>query len=98
MNLREREPIPEPKGFFRSWNVWHFMTEDEAKRYDEVDFNNWEEANSVWVYGPSGGWGSLRLSREPGFCLDLRTLEDLPPGTWVSHDGQRVRLKIPSSD
>ena len=95
MNSNEREPRPE-KGFFRTLHVWHFMTEEEAKRYDEVDFSNWEEANSVWVYGPSGGWGSLRLAKELG--LDLRTLEDLPPGTWISHDGQRIRLKIPSSD
>ncbi len=95
MNSKERETEPK-KGYFRTLNVWHFMTEEEAKYYDEIDFRDWEQANSVWVHGPSGGWGSIRLAKELG--LDLRTIDDLPPGTWISHDGSIIRQRMPSSD
>jgi hypothetical protein len=98
MNSVEGELRPEPEGFLKTWHVWHPMTEEKARTFDDLDFNNYEEALDVWIYGPGSGWGSLRLSRKEGFRLSLEEIEKLRPGTWVSHDGSIVRQRVSSSD
>lgn len=98
MRSKEGEPHT-PKVYFYTGHgehapgTWHFVTEELAKRFSKLDFNDWRTRREIWLYGPGKGMSSIAIER--AFAVDridlpAEIIKKLPAGSYITYEGKVV--------
>jgi len=99
MRSKEGEPYTPMVYFYtgagkHAPGTWHFVTEELAKRFSQLNFDDWRTYREIWLYGPGRGMSSVHVAeifKEKRFeGLTQEVIEKFPAGSYISYEGKVV--------